>query len=151
MQIPSLSFKKKCRVPTGAATGQSLVEFAVSLPVLLVILIGVVDLGRLYFSYISVVNAAREGARYGAGHPTDNTNILARSRSEVDGNIVGPADLTISVACPSGCTPGDNVTPGVNNPIVVTVSYPFHLITTYVFGGAPIQLQTSAQMVIYAQ
>ncbi len=151
MKISSFAFKRKRGMQTGAASGQSLVEFAISLPILLVILVGVVDLGRLYFSYISIVNAAREGARYGAGHPTDTANILTHVRNEVDGNIIGPSALTISVSCPSGCAPGDLDTPGINNPIVVTVSFPFSLITTYIFGGGSIPLQTTAQMVIYAE
>jgi Flp pilus assembly protein TadG len=43
--------------------GQALVEFALVLPVLLVILLGTVDAGRLIFAYNSVSNAAREGGR----------------------------------------------------------------------------------------
>lgn len=44
--------------------GQSLVEFALLLPLLLIILLGVVDFGRVYFAYVSVTNAARNGAEY---------------------------------------------------------------------------------------
>jgi Flp pilus assembly protein TadG len=43
--------------------GQALVEFALILPVLLVILLGTFDAGRLIFAYNSVSNAAREGGR----------------------------------------------------------------------------------------
>ena len=43
--------------------GQALVEFALILPVLLVILLGTVDAGRLIFAYNAVSNAAREGGR----------------------------------------------------------------------------------------
>jgi Flp pilus assembly protein TadG len=45
------------------ARGQSLVEFALVIPVFLLLLIGVFDLGLGVFSYNSVTNAAREGAR----------------------------------------------------------------------------------------
>ena len=44
--------------------GQSLVEFALLLPILLIIVLGVTDFGRLYFAYVSVTNAARNGAHY---------------------------------------------------------------------------------------
>lgn len=44
-------------------TGQALVEFALVIPVFLVLLIAVFDLGRAAFAYNSVTNAAREGAR----------------------------------------------------------------------------------------
>jgi Flp pilus assembly protein TadG len=133
-----------------SARGQSLVEFAITLPILLLIMVGILDLGRVYFAYISLTNAAREGARWGAAHPTDNSGIVTHATNEVDGNIVKPTDLTINVTC-NPCTPGPSDTPGINNPIVVNVTYSFHLITTYIFGGGTILLQTSAQMVIYAQ
>jgi len=47
-------------------TGQDLVEFALALPVLLLLLIGVFQFGVLAFSYNTLANAAREGARLGS-------------------------------------------------------------------------------------
>ena len=46
--------------------GQDLMEFALVLPLLLLVVIGVMDIGRLFFSAITITNAARVGARYGA-------------------------------------------------------------------------------------
>jgi hypothetical protein len=46
--------------------GQDLIEFALALPILLLIIFGVLDLGRLFHSAITVTNAARVGARFGA-------------------------------------------------------------------------------------
>ena len=43
--------------------GQSMVEFALVLPIFLLIVLGLVDLGRAVFSYTSITNAAREAAR----------------------------------------------------------------------------------------
>ena len=43
--------------------GQSLVEFALILPILLILLFGILDFGRAIFAYNSVSNAARSGAR----------------------------------------------------------------------------------------
>jgi Flp pilus assembly protein TadG len=45
--------------------GQSLVELALTLPVLLLLLVGVVEVGNGLNAYLTVVDAAREGARYG--------------------------------------------------------------------------------------
>jgi PKD repeat protein/Flp pilus assembly protein TadG len=56
----------------GLATGQSLVEFALVLPVLLLILLFAIDFGRAFFGYVIVNNAARLGANYAALHPTAN-------------------------------------------------------------------------------
>ncbi len=43
--------------------GQSLVEFALILPIFVLIVVGIFDLGRAFFAYIAIANAAREGVR----------------------------------------------------------------------------------------
>ena len=50
----------------GEGRGQSLVELALLLPVLLILVLGTIDFGRVFFAYISVTNAARNGADYAA-------------------------------------------------------------------------------------
>src|SRR6266700_6705882 len=49
-------------------TGQGLVEFALVIPIFLVMLFGVVDFGRVIWARNSLENAAREGARYAIVH-----------------------------------------------------------------------------------
>ena len=52
--------------------GQSLVEFALILPILLLLLLGIIEGGRIIWAYITVQNAAREAARYAVtGQPYD--------------------------------------------------------------------------------
>lgn len=46
--------------------GQSLAEFALVIPVFLLLMVSIFDLGRAVFAYNSVTNAAREGARFAA-------------------------------------------------------------------------------------
>ena len=61
------------RVPTGAPErerGQSIIEIALALPLLLVAVLGLADLGRVFFYTSAVTNAAREGAMYAARNPT---------------------------------------------------------------------------------
>lgn len=48
------------------ARGQSVAEFALVLPILLLIFFGIFDLGRMLFLYSQVSNGAREAARYGS-------------------------------------------------------------------------------------
>jgi len=48
--------------------GQALVEFAIGLTVLLLLVFGVVDLGRAVFAYNSIAHCAREGTRYAIVH-----------------------------------------------------------------------------------
>ena len=52
--------------------GQSLVEFALVLPVLLIILSGVLDLGRLYYVYVVLTDSASEGVAYAISNPPDD-------------------------------------------------------------------------------
>jgi len=49
--------------------GQALVEMALLLPILLLLFAGLIELGFAFYNYLVVVNAAREGARYGAKMP----------------------------------------------------------------------------------
>ena len=53
-------------------SGQGLVELALVIPVLIIIVVGSLDLGRVFFSVITVTNVAREGARYLTLHPDDS-------------------------------------------------------------------------------
>lgn len=47
-------------------TAQTMVEFALVFPILLLITYGIIEFGRMVFIYSAVTGAAREGARYGA-------------------------------------------------------------------------------------
>lgn len=52
--------------------GQTLVEMALILPILILILMGMVEFGRILNSYLIITNASREGARYASVHSTDS-------------------------------------------------------------------------------
>jgi Flp pilus assembly protein TadG len=73
--------------------GGALLELAVVFPVLLLLLIGVVDYGRMYFTSVAVANAARAGAEWGAFSPTNSVNdsgmqsFAALDGAEVAGNF----------------------------------------------------------------
>ncbi|MFU8772786.1 MAG: TadE/TadG family type IV pilus assembly protein [Anaerolineales bacterium] len=62
----------------GSERGQSLVELAVSLTFILLLLSGVVDLGRAFFTYMALRDAAQEGALYGSIDPGDTYGIETR-------------------------------------------------------------------------
>ncbi len=58
--------------------GQSLVEFAVMLVVLMVMVTGIVDAARALFTYLAMRDAAQEGALYGSAYPCDEGGISNR-------------------------------------------------------------------------
>jgi Flp pilus assembly protein TadG len=66
---------KECkRGTTPNIKGQSLVEFAMLIPLLLLFVFGTFDLGRLFYYKIVFTNAAREGAHYLFAHPNDKSS-----------------------------------------------------------------------------
>ncbi len=74
--------------------GQAMVELALVLPILILLLMGVVELGRIFHSYLVITNASREGARVAVlGRP--DTEIAARV-SQVAANL-DTARLTTTV------------------------------------------------------
>ena len=58
--------KEKNRFFSGKKPAQAMVEFAIALPILLLLLYGLLEAGRLLFMYSTVVTASRQAARYGA-------------------------------------------------------------------------------------
>jgi hypothetical protein len=103
--------------------GQSLVEFALMMPVLLLMLMGTLDVGRMYFSFIAIQNAAGEGALYAAINPrcihagdgpecADPNNAEYRAQHESPAGGVDWTRVTISVepADTSALHEGDAIT-----------------------------------------
>ena len=60
---------------TRGARGQGLVEFSLIMPLLLLVIVSIVDFGRLMFTISSVASASRDAARYGASVGTDAFDI----------------------------------------------------------------------------
>jgi Flp pilus assembly protein TadG len=124
-------------------SGQSLVEFAIMVPVLIILLMGVVDLGRAYFTFLALRDAAAEGAYFGSVYPrcvssadcANPNNMIYRIRqSAPSGGLVNWSDATISAVVPSP-TPGQTLT--------VTVSYTYTIITplaNVIIGGQTMPL-----------
>ena len=79
--------------------GQALVELALALPVLIVLVAGVLEMGRGYSFATETSDAARDGARYAAGKTsTTNGPGLAAMCSLVTADL---AAVTANVACPT--------------------------------------------------
>ena len=57
-----------------AERGQALVEFALTVPIFLMLVFGIIDLARLVFAYTQVIDAARQGVRYGIVEGLDQGN-----------------------------------------------------------------------------
>jgi Flp pilus assembly protein TadG len=110
------------------AQGQAFVEFGLILPVLLVLVLGMIDLGRAFVFGVAVQQGAREAARLGAKaalDPTiDDTTVLGRLIAASDPALVGcSATQTQGQACSGGnWTLTIEVTPATGSPIYSSVA-----------------------------
>lgn len=70
--------------------GQAMVEMAIVLPILLLLMMGIVDLGRVFSSYLVITNASREGAREAALGYSDDIirERVAETTSQLDSSTV---------------------------------------------------------------
>lgn len=85
--------------PHSGAAGQALVEFAIALPILILLVAGVLELGRGYSYAIATSDAARDGAHYVAGK-TASTNGpgLAAMCNLITADL---AAVSSSISCPT--------------------------------------------------
>ena len=96
------------RLKTRFQNGQALVEFAMGLFFLLLLISGIVDLGRAIFTYMDLREAAQEGAAYGTVNPRDTIGI--QNRVTDSSNVFDSADLSVNVVKPANPCLGDDIT-----------------------------------------
>ena len=92
--------------------GNSLVEFALIAFMFVIVLAGVVELGRMVLVYNTIANAAREGTRYAIVHGADQTvspsgpgnvtNVQTVVKNFASAGLVDTTALTITVSYPNG-------------------------------------------------
>jgi Flp pilus assembly protein TadG len=119
--------------------GQGIVEFALALPLLMLVMLGTLDLGRMFFDYIDLRSAVVDGAQFGARNPTNGTGIVtATTETGV------PANTVVSYSTSGAC-----MTAGGTGDITVTATSVFQPMTTSFFqrfGLGPVNLSASATM-----
>lgn len=158
---PSSSFRGPRGVEPSSHVGddraQALVETALVLPLLLLLIVGLFDVGRAVWLGNTLATAVREGTRYGVVHgalsgaptgpgsasytpPDTDTAITAQVRAYATGV---PSSLLVQSTWPDG-----NANRGSR--IVVTASFPFVPILSQVFlgGGLGVTLRSSSTLVI---
>jgi cell division septation protein DedD len=135
--------------------GQALVELALILPVMIVLFASALDLGRLYYSQVTINNAAKEGALEAANlNPVsfDNTQpcngetnpVICLVVNEAKGSLISIAPGDVALVCnPSPCP----ATPVMGNTVKVTVGADFALfspILSVFFGGQTVPIAASS-------
>lgn len=139
--------------------GQSLIELAVTLPVILLILLGTVDFGMALFSYSILRDAAQEGALYASFNPNNvkgienrARNILPRNDDEIFSSPVNLRDTTsVSVEVEPIGNDCQGITNGTANSIQVNVVYQYPVMMPFIstlIGSDTITLTSSATNII---
>jgi len=97
--------------------GQAMVELALVLPVLLLLVFGIIEFGRVFGTYLMVTHGAREGARAGAVGIAD-TDIIALVRDRTANLQLSEAKLVVNISPGQlSRTRGDGITVGVEYPV----------------------------------
>ena len=125
--------------------GASLVELSLVLFILIFLVAGVIDFGRVFNHYTVITNASREGARYASQHSDHREGILEATKEEAAGSSVELADEDIEVdpdpCCETIAAPGE--------PITVTVTYEVPTIIAEIAGFRSLNLRAETQMVVF--
>lgn len=113
--------------------GQSLVEFTLIGIFLMIVLVGLLDLGRAFFARIAIIDAAAEGAAYAAIRPdcalsttgvcADPNNVRYRVRHASESLLIRPEDISVQVYSPDLSS---------GNEVTVTARYSFTLMTPFI-------------------
>ena len=129
-------------------SGAELIEFALTLPLLLLVVIGIIEFGFIFREYEVVTNAAREGARIAILPAYDDADVTARVEAYLE-----TAGLDLDLA---DIDPGDAVPTAVGAacvsmvPVTVTYSHtvPFLSAIASYFGSSigTINLEATSSM-----
>lgn len=95
--------------------GQAIVEFALILPIFILILVGIMEFGLLFHQYLVVTSASREGARTAALGGTDAETVAIVNAAAAS---VNAGQLT-TVVSPQVRVRGQSVSVRVTNPVKI--------------------------------
>jgi Flp pilus assembly protein TadG len=142
------------RGPAGNA-GQTIIEFAVVVFLTVIMLLFIVEMGRMVLVYTTIANAARAGIRYAVVH--GNSRAVGSTPNSASGpasnpaqvltvisNFAGAGLLTTSRLVVAVTYPNASNAPG--QPVNITVVYPYDPLTTYF--SKSVRLGSAAQGII---
>lgn len=99
--------------------GSSFIELALLLPFLLLLFVGAVDLGRLYFMCVEVTGAAQAGALYGVQNPNDTSGM--QSAAAAGASSLSGVSTTATYGCE--CSDGSSASASCTSTPACTYNY----------------------------
>jgi cell division septation protein DedD len=136
--------------------GQSLVELAIVLPILLLLLGGAIDLGRAFFARTAIENSAKEGAFFGATRPNcDDAAAGCADPANVEWHVVNESPglaVTWTAECFRVGTPVSLAACAADDTYRVTVNHRFNLVTPLLSAlfGSGLDLSSEANAVVFS-
>ncbi len=117
---PSSTGSRTASKRASRSRGQAIVELALILPIMLIMLGAAIDLGRLFYSQISVNDAAREAALEASRNPSsfipntactsankEQNRVMCRALNEAKGSFVTVAATDVTMECSTYAVPAD--------------------------------------------
>jgi Flp pilus assembly protein TadG len=159
---------------TAGESGQGLTEFALVFPIIVLLIMGIFDLGRAVYAYNALSNAAREGARVGSVNQLDpvSSPIACNEDKPIEDPVnpdwwskacaaataislgITPSSVTVSYSAPGDesnlvCNTANGQTLHVGCIVTVTVTYSWAAMTP-VIGNlvGPIAMSSTSQIPI---
>lgn len=135
--MPLFQLPSTHRSTRSSTRGQSLAEFALVLPILMLILMGIIQLGVLFGAQIGLINGVRETARFGSLSPTTAGNQAANANAVrahlanvvLPGSVIGYAAANLTANTASYCSyenPGGG-TYSVRLTVTATYAHPLFI------------------------
>jgi Flp pilus assembly protein TadG len=132
LKIVARKFARRRTSRRAAQAGQALLEVALVTPLLLLLAVGIIEIGRYAYYSILVADAARAGAQYGAqslATAADTAGI--RTAAENDGQNLAALRVTVQHEC--GCT-GSSIGGGCPATACVSPNHPLVYVKVTVTG-----------------
>lgn len=132
--------------------GATMVEFGFFFIIFISLSVGLMELGRGVWTYVTLSHAARAGGRYAIVHGSSNPIPVSGTTvtQYVKNNAVGLDQnaVTVTVAYDTG-TPGDTAPNVRGNVVQVRVQYPFQLVSGgLIVSQSTIQMESTSRMVV---
>ena len=131
--------------------GAAVAEFAVTLPIALLMLLGAADFGRVWVTATAASNAAHAGAQYGAqtkAHSADTTGIVSAAMTDLQNSALGNEGFSVASERRCECSDGLSVDcdfgscgPGVNKNVYVRVRVDTTFETLFDYPGIPAAIE----------
>lgn len=139
------------------AEGQALVEFALILPVLLILMVGIFDVALAVWQSNTLAAAAREGTRYAIVHGSSSSSPVgpgsgsytAPDQDTVVAGIVGSQATGVASVTVASTWPDGNADRGSRVSVVATAAYTPVLSQVLAGGGLRVTLRGASQQVIH--